>query len=426
MNYKSIALCALLCAARGTSAGTVDEERVVRSTYAMLQYAVDLEAARALVDAPSYSRWAQSPSARIEASGLSFVITDVRLGDFQQIEGRPTSDFIAPPEGDALAIATTNHRYVEGPTSTETWLRSAQPKWVTSPFARINWAVPLGVAVTVDQPGKRYSRYAHFTVALAYDHQTVSYRALFLFESDSDGMKGVRIMDPVTDVSALMTMLNYDPYPEAFIKGPHRSSRPIQEWLHRDAVTCDYNAGKGVCCDLRTLRCGMRRSAGADLPQIEGHADVGGVALLPMTVCPTCNSNPSIAPASGQDSSVWDHGPIGSGSHGVNWSLGGSCTLVSSSPTCLSNCDASATVWPWENGITFLYSVHQFAVTTALDHNRNVLSNSTCKGGVGYGVKGCFLPCGANLAVAWNGASLTVSGTDTVWNNAQQMSFTCQ
>jgi len=224
-----------------------------------------------------------------------------------------------------------------------------------------------------------------------------------------------------------MTMLNYDPYPEAFIKGPHRSSRAIQEWLNREAVTCDYDAGKGVCCDLRALRCGMRRSAGADLPQIEGHADVGGVARVPMTVCPTCNSNPSIAPASGQDSSVWDHGgPIGSGSHGVNWSLGGSCTLVSSSPTCQSNCDASATVWPWENGITFLYSFHQFAVTTALDHNRNVPSSSTCKGGVGYGVKGCFLPCGANLTVAWNGVSLTVSSTDTVWNNAQQMSFTCQ
>lgn len=236
----------------------VQEEAVVRSTYAKLHYAADLETVRAYVDGPDFNRTSQLGSAEVPASVLSIKITDLSIGNFSEIQSRLLCDLTPPPDS-ALAIGLANHRYYDGGDGKETWIRSLQLNWA-SQTTNADWRMPVQDAVTVDEPGKRYSRFAHYTVELKFLDKTVKYQSLFLFEPGSDGKRGVRILDPVINVTALMAMLNYDPYPGAFVEGPHKSTKVVQDWLQRREGVCGYDAGHGVCCDLTALNCRMADS----------------------------------------------------------------------------------------------------------------------------------------------------------------------
>ena len=235
------------------------EEAVVRSTYAKLHYAADLETVRAYVDGPDFNRTSQLGSAGVPASVLSIKITDLSVGNFSEIQNRLLSDLTPPPDS-ALAIALANHRYHDGGDGKETWIRSLQLNWAPPQITNSDWRMPVQDAVTIDEPGKRYSRFAHYTVKLIFFDKSVTYRSLFLFEPGSDGKRGVRILDPVISVTALMAMLTYDPYPGAFVEGPHKSTRVVRDWLQRKEGLCGYDAGHGVCCDLTALNCRMADS----------------------------------------------------------------------------------------------------------------------------------------------------------------------
>jgi hypothetical protein len=256
MNCK-VLICLILASVAGSAyADKLDEERVVRSAYAKLHYSADVEMVRSLVDAPDFDHAYQMGTATIPASSLTISITDVKVGNYSEIENLLFSDLIPPPEqGLALAAGLANNRYFDGDDKSETWIRSIQLQWTPSQLAKVKLSIPVRDAVALDQPGKRYSRFVHYTVRLTFEEQTVTYQSLFLFEPDSDGRSGVRIIDPVVDVTALMTMLTYDPYPEAFIRGLHRSTKAVQNWLKDGTGQCDYDAGKGMCCDLTLLTC---------------------------------------------------------------------------------------------------------------------------------------------------------------------------
>lgn len=248
--------CLVLIFVAGNAYSEVQEEIVVRSVYAKLHYTADLETVRAYVDGLDFDHASQMESANVPASALSLNITDVSVGDYSEIQDRLLSDLTPPPEL-ALAIALANHRYFDGTEGKETWIHSLQLNWAISQFRNVNWHVPVRDAVTIDQPGKRYSRFVHYTVNLQFRDKTVVYQSLFLFEPGSDGKSGVRILDPVIDVTALMAMLTRDPYPEAFIEGPQKSTRAVHDWLERRVGVCECDAGHGICCDLTALNCRM-------------------------------------------------------------------------------------------------------------------------------------------------------------------------
>jgi hypothetical protein len=433
------AILTFVFVAFGTALGaTSPEETLVRSVYARLAFAVELEAVHAAVAVPG----ARIPGSRqqaalanpdLDGSLIAFTIRNVTAGNFAEVENRPAIELVAPPSGYVLDLTPSHHGYIEGDAKLESSIDGVVASWRAVGPYRGNWSGALGRLLGLDEPGRLYNRYAHFTVTASYKGRTETYQALFLFEPSTDGVHGVRIVDPVISVSGLLWVLDAKLFPSAFTSGPHRQVPFVRDWLSRGSkTTCEYSTADGVCCDLNALRCGVRPglinlyapSVSAESPRVAALA----VNPTPMASCASgCGTVPTINPVSSQDSDTQDHA---SGSHGATYVVGGWCTQDTTSPPCKWDCNGSASVGAWENGITVM-SWHQAVQQTSSINVLNQSPGVSCGGGVSYGVAFCpNLPCGSSLSVNWNGSGFTFGstvpvGSAIVWSSTKQVVFTC-
>ena len=242
--------------------GQSQEERLVRTTYAKLIYAAQLDGVHNLINAGKRPGLAEI-EARLAANELKFEISNFSSGSVADIAQRKFAELVTKPDGQAvLDIGPTTYKYTEDSKAdrkiTEISEYSAQVSW--SPGQNLigeDWNIPFKDVLPVFQRQNRstYSRYARYSVVARFQGRSRDYNAMFLFGT---GEEPVLVLDNVTNNSALHFFVKNSVYPAVLL---WKSSREpgVAAWLRSHQVrgaTC--GSGKQeVCCDTSALKCGV-------------------------------------------------------------------------------------------------------------------------------------------------------------------------
>jgi hypothetical protein len=245
-------LCGLLCG-RAIGAEMTNEETIVRTAYAKLSYAVDLNTAYELSqDDPKIG--SADLASQVERAGLRFKLVDFAFGNLADIaEAKYTDTF--PQYDDGLQVIRTtlaikNRTEVNGTTlSMETVAATwGAPPEGRAPDATVSQLMPeLAIELEIEKP----TRYCTFTVTVTLAGKSRTYRAAFLFGANGEAAA----MDPVTGNGGLIAhFLRHPVYPSVLLQ----SKTPAI----KDFLTAKQRTGSGcrpgeACCDPETLYCGV-------------------------------------------------------------------------------------------------------------------------------------------------------------------------
>lgn len=257
-------LCALiLWSASALPETMTHEEMVAREAYAKLAYAAQLAALhRAISDTPQLTQ--VELDARIAVDDLHFVLTDLTSGTLPDIARRPIGDFVSRSGDDILTVQPDTFRAAEGirgtPSFREVSEQHALVMWTKGiPMPGEALRTPAGEIFGRMEHSQWFSRYAAFTVTLAFQGRSTTYRAIFLFGRNDKGEEEVIPADNVTGAAALSFFVRNDVYPATLLETKLASLPAIKGWIERHRVSapsCSAGSRK-ACCDLATLKCGV-------------------------------------------------------------------------------------------------------------------------------------------------------------------------
>jgi hypothetical protein len=235
MRLKLIFLLLLAPLSRGQQQMT-HEEQVVRTTYAKLSYAIQVEEISKII---FDSKVANKPidratfSKRLKDAELRFELTDFKTGEIFAISQTKYSDLVTKPEGGpALAIgAGTWKEVTDDPKETKSDVASA--RWGVAQTLTENWEVPFGEVYPQMEVAGQHNRFAAFKVKVSFQGRSLEYRAMFLFGIDAQGQETVLPLDTTSNLngSPLNAFLKRNAYPETLIEGGLGKDPVIYEWL---------------------------------------------------------------------------------------------------------------------------------------------------------------------------------------------------
>src|ERR1700731_2670780 len=207
------------------------EETVVRTTYARLSYAVQVnEVHKAIADfAKDKALDNIMLGQRLKAAELTFILSDFKIGNVTDPDISKTkyADLVTKPSGDSLDIthgttSFTTDSPADGsarPQHTESVIALAQ--WAGSQTITEDWEVPWGKLFPLVEHASWFTRYAAFKVKVNFQSRSREYRAMFLFGHDP--RTGAEYIVPGDTVAGLTGALDFfartAAYPEALIEG---------------------------------------------------------------------------------------------------------------------------------------------------------------------------------------------------------------
>ena len=252
--------------ARADQAATQDET-VVRTTYAKLGYAVKVSAIHDLL-MENHQPAMSDLENRLAAKEIKFELSDFFGGSVKEIARRPFSELVTRPDGrDVIDVVTVTYNMTEDLKETleirEKTETGARPKWAAGQnLTGENWNLPFSqalAAIIEPQNKSRYARFVSYRVTVALEGKSRSYKAMFLF---GDGEFPVLVLDNVTNNSALGFLVNRSLYPAVLLESNLAQKPAITNWLkiHQMPDSACPSGQKQVCCDLRTLVCGVKES----------------------------------------------------------------------------------------------------------------------------------------------------------------------
>jgi len=256
------------------------EEQVVRTTYARLSYAVQVnEVHKAIAHSAKRQTIDQTTlRQRLKNAELTFSLSDFKVGnvmdaDISQIK---YADLVTKPSGDALDIAHGTASFATDspadgsvrPQHTESVIAMAQ--WHASQRISEDWEQPWAKIFPLIENSSWFTRYASFKAKVSFQGRNREYHAMFLFGHDPK--TGAEYVIPGDTVAGLTGALHFfamnNAYPEALIEGGVGRDIPaVRDWLSAQA-----SAGKAHDdnCDPATAKCGVSRQ---DLEKLENLKD---------------------------------------------------------------------------------------------------------------------------------------------------------
>jgi hypothetical protein len=260
-----IALMGLLSASSVANATTSREEETVRTAYAKLAYANEIAVLRTVVNATPVHKYRTAEESAADKAllenELSFQIDEVTTGPLAEIAQKKWTELqTVPYTGDVLHVipATWNYTFNDNNSSKTEWTLYAIVDWVPTEVTLTStdtWTVQE----VLDLPESRgpFSRYAFYSVKVAYKGKSRSYRALAFFGKNSDGTDHVLFWDLVADGSTLALLAKTEVYPAPFTDTPLRTIPFVRKWLADNQKSCGANhkIKTGVCCD--SGKCGV-------------------------------------------------------------------------------------------------------------------------------------------------------------------------
>lgn len=275
MRSRLILFLLLVALAKGQQQMT-HEETVVRTTYARLSYAVQVnEVHKAITDfAKDKVLDNATLGQRLKAAELTFVLSDFKVGNVTDADIGKTkyADLVTKPSGDSLDIA---HGYstfgtdspADGsriPQQTKSVIATVQ--WHGSQTIQEDWEQPWAKLFPRLENSSWFTRYTSFKVKVTFQGRAREYRAMFLFGGDP--IAGAEYIVPIDTVAGLTGALHFfatnNAYPEALIEGGVGKDIPaVHNWLSAQVSTGKSHDDN---CDPATGKCGVSRQ---DLDKLE-------------------------------------------------------------------------------------------------------------------------------------------------------------
>jgi len=420
-----------------------DEERIVRTTYARLSYAVQVsEVHRAISEADADKNTVIDQVAlarRLKDVELNFELSDFKVGNVNDAEIGKTrySALVTKPSGDSLSIATGHWTFgTDSPPN-----GSAVPLEVRSAVATVQWQKSQTITEDWEQPwatlfpqienASWFSRYASFKVKVSFQGRSREYRGMFLFGRDPK--TGAEYVIPVDTIAGLTGGLHFfirnSAYPEALIEGGMGREIPaVHDWLTAQAATGKSHEDN---CDPATLRCGVSRQ---DVQKLESlprnihlmktapprqaplraprlldagfHRPLGHFMQSTPTDCTQFNKS---FPHLGDKLDSTKHN---TGHHELIDIASSSCTYANgASNTCDTTCNVSVQTGTTMGDIGSTTGFcHATNFSTKDDTKNAVGAGADCGGGAGGGVKECLLcACNVTVSITNNGANVSVT-----------------
>jgi hypothetical protein len=264
MRYIAV-LCTILAALPVAIAADnmSHEETVVRTAYAKLSYAVDLETALKAVQHNPKITYAQLTQ-EVAKESLTFRLSDFSCGDFSSIldqrYARVFSDI--RDGGDVIDIGSVTETYTDqtNGANTEASMNVAKPRWSHGP----NGPVPDGTAAELLPAMEREAgisalmRYCSYTAAVTFEGRSRTYRANFFFGPEGQGEATPGDMVVALGGGTLQELLTKPVYPQVLLKtaryGNNSAMRAFLNVNQQSNATCKRGE---ACCDLAALHCGV-------------------------------------------------------------------------------------------------------------------------------------------------------------------------
>ncbi len=270
--------------------GMSDEERIVRTTYARLSYAVQVgqvhqaisdseaETAKDRIINPAAKDRMIDPAAlaqHLKNAELTFALSDFKVGNVTDADIGQTlySALVTKPSGDVLAVTpgTTNFTTDSPPDGSHIPLHTqstiAGAQWTRSQTITEDWEQPWAKLFPMIENSRWFTRYASFKVRVSFQGRSREYRAMFLFGRDpKTGLEHIVPGDTVVQLNggALSFFIKNSAYPEALIEGGIGRNIPaVHDWLRAQAAPGKPHEDN---CDPVTLKCGVSQQ---DLQKLE-------------------------------------------------------------------------------------------------------------------------------------------------------------
>jgi len=276
-----VALCCtgLLSSSTAFAAAVADnnmspEERVVRTAYAKVVFAVQVQTVEEAVHQKHRKLDTPALSSALDKNDLRITLSGFTVGNVSEILQRNIQDLVSLPHGEEVLVisdATTSYKE-HGRVTEETGV--AIPEWQPGSGggqSTVNYT--LAEVLAVNQPTDVYQRYAMFNVAIAFQGKARKYRALVLFGKDASGADKVLVTDTVLG-SVPQDMMKQSIYP-AILLGTSLGEVPaVMTWLEgkqMPATSCTLRS-QDVCCDLSSMKCGISAD---DLRHSAAYAQAG-------------------------------------------------------------------------------------------------------------------------------------------------------
>lgn len=236
------------------------EETIVRTAYAKLAYAVDMNTAYQLVTADPKIDPAKL-AAEVETQGLHFQLSNFKIGNLTDADMLNASyDVLGQyPDGQDIIQTSLSTISVQDGNGPKVTTKTATAQWVPGPSATplSDLTVAQMLPIMAKESGiGPLRRYATFTVTATLAGRSRTYRASFLF---GDGGK-VATADVVSAIGGgpLFEFANScRVHPEIFLK-THVGRNPAIKNLLTTNQRLDPSCKSGeICCDTVVLHCGV-------------------------------------------------------------------------------------------------------------------------------------------------------------------------
>lgn len=238
------------------------EETVVRTAYAKLSYAVDLETAyRAAKHNPklTYAQLTQ----QVAKESLTFRLSDFSVADIASVANRRYSEVFPDIRdgGDVIDITSVQEKMTED--GVETDMDVAQPRWSRGPLGDVPDSTVAEMLPIMEKESGIPSmvRYCTYVVTAAFEGRSRTYRAAFYFGPDGQATPADMVV--ALGGGTLRELLVKRVYPQVLVEtrtwGKNAALREFLEAGQRTNASCRPDE---ACCDLSSLQCGIY---GADL-----------------------------------------------------------------------------------------------------------------------------------------------------------------
>jgi hypothetical protein len=251
-----IIICILLAPLAALAADMTNEETIVRTAYAKLAYASNLNT---IYRASRNHKISSEDLAKmVDEQGLHFTLSDFTVGNLSDIGDTKYVDIAGQyPDGENVIhshLVTVNVK--EGSRSVSSDTASAQwgpGQYATAPNLTIRAMMPILEQESGISPLVRYCAY---TVTVSLQGKSRTYKAWFLFGDRGQVAPG----DTVVDINggALSHFTAHSVYPDILLQTSLGKLPAVSSFLtatERAESSCPH--GGDICCDVTTLACGV-------------------------------------------------------------------------------------------------------------------------------------------------------------------------
>jgi len=245
------------------------EETIVRTAYAKLSYAVDLETAiRAVKHNPkiTYAQLAQE----VAKEALTFSLSDFSCNDISSVLDQKYAQVFSDIRdgGDVIDIGSVTETYTDETNPgaiTKTSMNVATARWSHGPKGPIPDGTVAELLPVMERSAgvSALVRYCSYVATVTFEGRSRTYRTDFFFGPEGQGEVIPGDMVVALGGGTLFELLTKPVYPQVLLKTPRYSNNSaIREFLNENQHSNASCKRGDACCDLSALHCGVY---GADL-----------------------------------------------------------------------------------------------------------------------------------------------------------------